>query len=559
MGVGSASIELISGSAADALLADDRFRDEWWKLAAACPWATTFQMPGFGGCWYSVYRSEYSPLLVVARDGDGRLAGLLPLAVSTSRGELANVGAHQSEYHCWICTPELANTFMPVAMEALRLAGHKFKLSFRYLPGGTPVEWLQQPAARRTCLLVPRRRPLIDFGNGSQLRESMAKRSNKSRIKRLEKLGPVELKEITRPAELEAMIDEVILYYDSRRLALSGSTPFATDRLKRAYHIEMLKVPGLLHATALMCGDKIASFQFNTIDGRRVMLSLITHNPLLAAHSPGKVHVMLLSKRLMEQGYTGIDLTAGGDPYKERFANAWDQVYTLDVFHSPLPMQVAAIRDGVQGRAKAVLNRWNVRPAEMKQRVLKYVRMGPIGMPIALAKHGWERFAPAKGARIYRRDAAATASAEGTRIRRDAIEDLMKYEPVNGGLTRHEFLSDAMRRLENGQQVYTCVENGRLLHYAWFAPEPEKDLAADALPGFELPPRSALIVDCYTFPLARRRGLGAASLATILSDAARVKDLDRTYIAVPSESDCARRLVERAGFTYERSCVRRAP
>ena len=544
------TIELMRGAAADALLAAAGFCAQWETLCARCPWATPFQSPAFARTWYGVYRSQWEPLLALARDASGELNGLLPLAVSQDGRQLVLAGAHQAEYQTWIALPEVGDAFVWSALQTLRRELVRATLRFRYLPAAAPLGWLDEPLAKRACLLRTHRRPRMTFGDGSAIRESLAKRGNKGRLRRLGKLGKVEFKQITDAAALEALMDDVTLFYDARRMAVNGAAPFANDPLKRAFHVAMMKAPGLVHATALMCGDRIASFHLNIIDRKHVQLSLITHNPMLADYSPGKFHVLLLGKMLMEQGYDGIDLTPGGDPYKERFANKWDEVYTLSVFSSALERRAAAIVETAADRTKSALTRWNIRPARAQAVAQRLAR------PSALLHLTREWLSSSQEALVYSRDAQMNGfhAACADCIRRDCIADLMAYHPEGGGPTRHEFLADAMLRIEGGQRVYTYAENGRLLHYAWFVAQPPKELAA--APGFELPERSGLIVDCYTFPHARGRGLASASLAAMLHDACGIKQLDRTFIVVPAASATGHRLVERAGFTYDRSCVR---
>ncbi len=545
------TIEIVRGAAADRLLADVLFCAEWTALCDRCPWSTPFQAPGYARTWYAVYRNQWEPLLALSRDRSGRLNGLLPLALSPGGRELVVAGAHQAEYQTWVAAPEIGDTFIWQAIQSLRREAPKTTLGFRYLPPGSPLGWLNEPQAKRTCLLRTHKRPLMAFGDGNALRESLNKRSNKSRLKRFGKVGKVEFKQLTDPTQLESMIDEVTLYHDARRLAVNGTTPFLNDPLKQSFHIEMMKVPGLLHVTALTCGGRMASLHINTIGRGHVQLSLITHNSLLAEHSPGKLHVLLLGKMLLEQGYEWIDLTPGGDPYKERFASAWDEVYTLTVFGGAMEMRSAAVVETVQGHAKQALTRWNVRPAYAKVMAAKLLQ------PSSVLHVTKQWLCAAQEARIYSHAADMNGwGGADKRIRCDAIDDLMRYQPQRGGTTRHEFLSDAMRRIEDGQHCYTYAEGGRLLHIAWFAAEPSKELACIALPGFELPEKCGLITDCYTFPHARRRGLGSASLAAMMRDAACVKDLRGSFIVVPAASRSARRVVERAGFMYENPCVR---
>ena len=62
-------------------------------------------------------------------------------------------------------------------------------------------------------------------------------------------------------------------------------------------------------------------------------LGILTHSPMLARHSPGKLHLLRLAEHLLGEGTDVLDLTPGRDPWKERFANEHDNVAEV-VFHS---------------------------------------------------------------------------------------------------------------------------------------------------------------------------------------------------------------------------------
>ena len=80
-----------------------------------------------------------------------------------------------------------------------------------------------------------------------------------------------------------------------------------------------------------------------------VQLCLIAHNPAWERFSPGKLHIRFLAKLLAEEGYERIDLTPGGEEYKERFANDADTVYTLAVFPSLIERTFGAGMTAVEG------------------------------------------------------------------------------------------------------------------------------------------------------------------------------------------------------------------
>lgn len=549
------TLDVIQGRDTDSLLAQEAFRAEWAALMAACPWSTTFQGPSFICAWYRTYRERFEPLLVLTRARDGRLAGMLALAVSKAGKGLVVAGTHHAEYHAWICRPEHGDSFPLAVMRKLHRRIPSAGLRFRYLPPGAPTAWANAPDARRRCLLKPHSRPLLRLGDGEEVRKSLAKSGNKSRLRRLQRIGPVECRRITDPVELEANFDEIIGFYDTRRLAVNGSAPFRNDPLKRPFHLEMMKEPGLLDVTLLKVADQIASIQLNIIGNRRELhLGLIAHNPFLARCSPGKLHILLLAKMLIEEGIEQVDLTAGGDIYKERFANAWDQVHALTVFPAHHARQKAAFVDAMADAAKKILTHYDITPAQAMSLAIKLKRLRPAYFP-ELVRDGSRALRPfRRELRVYQIDASKPVHLNGHgSLRRNALDDLLAYQPIDIAPSRHEFMRTALARIEEDQHVYTRVQNGRLQHCGWLAERPTEELAAKVLPGFALPADSALVLDFETFTDARRRGLGELSIKTMLRDAALARQIKQVFIAVPADCAPARNLVEKLGFTYERS------
>src|SRR5690242_11243056 len=96
-------VRIFHGDAANELLADGAFRDDWTKLWKSCPWATVFQSPGFALPWYRVYAERYEPVLILGRDHRfGGLSGLFLLARRLGWHGLAHAGAHHAEYQTWL-------------------------------------------------------------------------------------------------------------------------------------------------------------------------------------------------------------------------------------------------------------------------------------------------------------------------------------------------------------------------------------------------------------------------------------------------------------------------
>ncbi|MHA6796867.1 GNAT family N-acetyltransferase [Pseudonocardia bannensis] len=560
-------IDIVRGAAADVLLDQETFLRQWSDLCRNCPWATPFQGPDFATIWYRAYRRNFEPLLVLSHGPDGRLQGLLPLAVAVVGADrsgkddlLVVAGAWQAEYQAWICPPQIGDGFAAAAVDTLHRAMPSAELRFRYLPPGTPTTWLDRTAPGLAHRLRRHRRPLMRFGDGSEIAASLRKGSNKTRLRRLEKSGGVEFRQLTSAVELDPLFDEVIAYHDARHLAVHGTAAFQEDPCKRPFHLAMADVTGLLHVTVMTVGGRVAAAHLGASGGTEVQLGVIAHDPWLSKHSPGKFHIYFLARMLREQGYEQLDLTAGGDPYKERFANAWDEVETLDL----VPTSVARRRDvirlargGIRWAARRALAPLPVTPADVRSWAHEMRHRGPRGIAAALTRGTLLGAGPSRETRVYRYDLDGTGhSLPGTAgtelVGRNRLPDLLTYRPARSDPSRQRFLTTALRRIQEGQHVYTCTEDGRLLHVAWLvAPRTRTDGAA--APDVPRPPDSALVHDFYTAPEAVGRGLDDATLRVVLRDAARLCGAGSVAAAVPAGDEPARRAVEKSGFVYARS------
>jgi GNAT superfamily N-acetyltransferase len=154
--------------------------------------------------------------------------------------------------------------------------------------------------------------------------------------------------------------------------------------------------------------------------------------------------------------------------------------------------------------------------------------------------------------RIYSYDAKSVPDFNGPEmIRHDALEELLGYEPAEAWQSRQGFLSTALTRIENGLHVYTCTENGRLVHYGWLIERQERSFVSEVRQEYVLPPNSASLFDFYTFPRARGRGLYTLCLRTMLRDAARIPGTEKIIIAVLADNGPSRHVIEKVGFVYE--------
>ena len=547
-------VKVVRGAQANCLLADTAFIAEWADLADGCPWATSFQTPAFCQKWYSIYRQPFEAVLVLSRDAAGRLIGLLPLALYRAEGNLVAAGSHQAEYQAWICLPELASSFACEAFEVLRREFPSKSLRLRYLPARTPLTFLSDQQNSGKTLLKSCRRPFMALGDGTEVEESFRKQGNKNRIRQLKRIGPVEFSRVTDPGEFAELLEDVVRYHDCRQLASHGSTPFLTDSRKKAFHLAMMNTPGLLHVTVLKVGDDVASVHLNIVRGKEVQLFLIAHSPMFARFSPGKLHVLHLARMLHQEGYERLDLTPGGDAYKERFATGADEVHNLTIFPSISHRMRGVAGARLENVTRAAMESARVNPLRLRSLAWKVSDLGLAGSIRRLARFGQEWTRSLLETRIYAYPASEAREMQVVAgIRRDCLSDLLAYKPAGSGLSRQEFLADAMTRFEQGQHVYTYVEGGRLLVFGWLAEEP----APNTLKEIALPPNSAAVLKFQICGSGSETDLSSLALRTMIRDAGRIEELQTIFIALAHTNLLALDLVRAVGFRYQASIFKR--
>ena len=553
-GVDQPRIQVVTGEDARRLLRDESFVRRWEVLARACAWRTPFLEPAYVRTWYDCYAETAAPVLVHAQGRDGTLVGLLPLT-SVDGGEvLTGAGAHQAEYQGWLAVPG-ATAFVGDALDALRDRTSARRLTLRYLPSGTPVEALRaHPTWGRAADVLPFSRALMR-ADADDAAKSLKKSANRSKLARLGRVGPVRLERLTDRPALEAVIDEIADFCDLRQGAVNGVLPFRADPRKREFHLRMLEQPGLLHATVLRAGDQLAAVHLGVAAEREVQLGVIAHSPFLAAHSPGKLLLLFLARALADEGFTFLDLTPGGS-YKERFATEHDTVHVAEVYLRAS----AAVEARARARVRATVRAGVIRAASalgtdaasLRRRVATAAgRLRPMPqLPKRLVRGVRDRVSSRSDCLFYRMSAeqARALPAQDVAFRRDSVSDVLCYAPATpDDRPRQQFLSDALDRLENGRHVYTLVERGVLVHFAWLIEEQAVSGSEYGQP-YELAPRSCVLYDDYTHPTARGRGLHKASLVARARDAATTLPVDWIYISVLAENTPSRRNIERVGF-----------
>jgi CelD/BcsL family acetyltransferase involved in cellulose biosynthesis len=355
------ALRLLTGDAALAHIGAQTFVTAWRALHAACPWATACQHPDFVLPWYGLYAGLFVPVVVLQETNDGALVGLLPLALDDKGQRLTGAGECHAEYQGWLQPPDAGTSFITGALRAIREHLPRADLALRYLPAGTPLSWLDAwrddaSDARRWVTLRSVRRPLMQIDPVAMHRQRN-KKNHRQNSNRLGRLGAVRFEQVVEHAHFLRVIDAICDQYDFRQAALYRARPFMLDAAKKRFYIALHR-QGLLHVTILTVDGAIAASHIGLLSaGRAVHLGINTYHPATSAHSPGNLLLAMLGVHLAAQQMPLLDLTPGGDGYKEHFATAHDHVSTLTIHRDLRSFLLTAARQRLIDAARALASR----------------------------------------------------------------------------------------------------------------------------------------------------------------------------------------------------------
>jgi CelD/BcsL family acetyltransferase involved in cellulose biosynthesis len=538
---------------ADALLKNRKFQEGWKRLYAICPWATPFQSVEYVSNWYDIYRECYQPVIVSQVSSDEKLTGLLTLAISSDSKELVAAGAHQAEYQVWLADPQDGNSFIENALQKIREYFPDHVIIFRYLPPSTPTDWTDSDQLwGKYCQLEKLRCPIMGLTDSEKLTAHLRHRDMKKSLNRLKRLGDVRLEPIKETTEFIAVFDELAIFYDFRQAAINGVFPFQEDPCKKPFHLALMNVPDLLYVMTLKLNERVIATHLGLPFRKRLFAILTSFNPFYARYSPSSVIRVLLGPELAKQGFSAWDLTPGGDRWKERFTTDYEEVSILTVFPDWRTLKHKEAGQKLSMLVKQTLQKLKIDPRVLKKHC---IALHPLTLPhqlLQLVQRFWYRAA----LRMYVITAEEAAKLEYSQtMSKDCLEDVLKFQPTKSWYPHQYFLSQALRRIEKGNHIYTYVEQGQLLLYGWSVEQPNKVFFPEVEQELNFSSGSALLFDFYTHPALREREheVFRNFLQTMLSDTMASGDIKQIYITVPMNNQHLRQAIEDLGLTYNYS------
>lgn len=472
-------LRLLTGAAALEHAGDAACQAAWRTLYVRCPWAGACQHPDFVLTWYRHYQPGVLPVLVLAQAADGALGGLLALALRDGSRVLRGAGEQQAEYQAWLAPPDDGDAFIVAAVRALRDAFPATDLSLRYLPPGTPLDWLQDgDELGLLATLRPHACPVMRVEQAAMARQRN-KKNQRQNFNRLSRIGEVRLERVRDHDRFAALFGDLCMQYDFRQAALYRQMPFAEDAAKKAFHLALHR-QGLLHATVLTVGGEPAAAHIGLLsEGRALHIGILTHSPFHATHSPGTLLLAMLGVELAGEGVPLLDLTPGGDGYKEGFATGHERVHELTIHACAARRLAAQAGAGLKEAARAMLKKGGMRGADLAAALDGLRHGGP---------SCWLRRLRARPCSLRYAGRTASAGAGGLVLSRNRLADLFRFDPSGAAASRWNFMGTAMRRLDRGHELYTLAQDGRLLLSCWVQLDAD---GAPVLSGLHLDRRRA--------------------------------------------------------------------
>lgn len=451
----------------------------WESLYQRCAWRFATLSPRYYRLWFDHYADQWQPLLIVAEATGGELRLLMPLAIRND--SITGAGAHQAEYQGWLSAEPESHELLHDALCALneRLPGHT--LRFHYLAPSIPAEVVERLCRRNPRVIAsPCSRPLLRLDDDT-VRQALRKKNTRSKLNRLKRRGELSCRRLSDPEEIERRLDAIIGMYDLRQGAANDSCPFVDDPHKRGFLIDWAKhaAAGELHVSCLMLDEEIIGAHIGVIGNEGCQLAILAYSPSYGAYSPGKLQVYETARLLAAEGIHWLDLTPGGDPWKERFASEHDQVFSVTVYPSRLAAKRVRLGSRIESFARRLLDLIGISPRKIKAAL----RLARNSSPHSRAVEPDEE--ANRKVEYHLVEFPALGGANVGEVHLDTLSDLTRYRPDGNGPGRQAFLRQALDRLESGHSAFTLMSGELLACCAWVTFDPA---------------RTAIIRDMYCSP-----------------------------------------------------------
>jgi CelD/BcsL family acetyltransferase involved in cellulose biosynthesis len=349
----SLQAELLGGDAVDEL------GDDWRSLAVAQ--GNAFLTPEWFSAWRRHYGGGSSPVVVVVRDSDGGVVGLLPLARVGRRTQFA--GANLGDWFSPLAQPGRELEVAAAAAAVLAEAGHRMLVLHNV---DEDAEWISELMRAWPGSLVKRElhRDVIPYTSlPPSWNEFLEQRSRNFRSqigrkeRKLQRSYGMEFRQVDDPVRLPAAMDSFFALHNARWSGDSRRSSLAAAKA-RAHHSDFAAMAlerGWLRLWFLMADGRPVAASYGWRIGHRYCYFNAGWDPAWAQASVGLVLLSHTIRSAIEEGAQEYNFLLGGEAYKSRFSNGQSAVQTVAFAPRRSPGQAAIYFDASCRRAARAL------------------------------------------------------------------------------------------------------------------------------------------------------------------------------------------------------------
>jgi CelD/BcsL family acetyltransferase involved in cellulose biosynthesis len=339
--------------------------------------------PEWIDAWWKRQDAGTKPLIVLARNGAGRLEGFWPFVERP--GILWSKGL-------WPMIYDEANYFVPIAtklgMESLCFGLKKQLREFQFfwIPLMHDAFWKEywEGEINRSTFLhfarIPRKTSVLDAGNSSfddYWASRMGTKSRKSLRydqKALREKGDVVVEVATSEKDVQAMLPASCLV-EVNSWKSEQITGLYSIRGKRAFFFDLLPrlaKKGRVRLTMIRVDDEPIAWEVDLLDNGFLGIHNLSFDQNWKKYSPGKQLMEMNLRRAWEEGRM-VDFLPGNLDYKEKVASRVEAVRELHLFKKSIRGYLAKrlIEWNIRARKKIILRSKPTKASESLRKALE--------------------------------------------------------------------------------------------------------------------------------------------------------------------------------------------
>ncbi len=532
-------IKILSKDDTLKIISDEKFISTWKSLAENTTHCTIIQEYGFVVSWYKSYLDKYKPMMVLGYDEEENIVGILPLAIAYDTGNLSHAGGDQAEYHGWICLKEYEEEFLIHSLISIKKECSPGKWKWGWLPSGVDISWFNSDLLKKSGIYINKtvsKSPLYNLENSAKINKIKHKRSIRNKINQLEREGELKIERIQDRNYTKKLLETIIAQYNFRQLALYNHNPLQKERTIQVCLDQMDLMPENIHFTVLWHGDELLACNFGLCTAENVILGLMSYDPTKGKYSPGSIFLIKLLEYIKEEGYKILDLTPGGDSYKENFSNAHINLVKPTIcFNKYYKIKDYALTSFLH----YIKKHFNAKDIiSMQDLIKKNISL--------LRKKVLEPKDITSSYYVYR---GKTEEIEYNNIfsilNYQQYTDLLLYQQSNDILSPKELTYSAMKKFERGDRLYTIISDKKLIAFAWLASSGKKHWRPTLKEKINYKKNSLHIYDFYTSEKSIKNDIFKSCIQGILKKIQN-ENISVLYLIKPADID--KKIVNSIGF-----------